>query len=266
MDNDDTNKQRSAELRTGLDGRLQATWQLTDTRLIDAVRIAMPPTHRIPIIFVPGIMGSNLCDLHGEPVWLLDGIKGVPVGLAIKWANEDAGVRQRVLHPARTKVYGRGSVPKDRLSGRTRQDYIDRGWGEVSESSYHPFLVWLEDKMDSERNPANWVDFMHSSLSPNPTIGEKIGRTLPQGLSMTMRNLPKFAEKEFPAEPIKSDELLRRAKSSFPIYAFGYNWLESNSVAAKGLRNRIEQVIAENNTGAFKCTQVILITHSMGGW
>jgi pimeloyl-ACP methyl ester carboxylesterase len=119
--------------------------------------------------------------------------------------------------------------------------------------------------MDSERNPANWVDFMHSSVSPNPTIGEKIGRTLPSGLSMTMHGLPKFAEKSFPVEPIRSDDLLRRAKSSFPIYAFGYNWLESNETAAKNLRNRIEKVISENNVGTFKCTQVILITHSMGG-
>jgi hypothetical protein len=266
MDNAKTAVQRYAELRAGVNGKLQTSWQLTDTKLIDAVRIALPPMHRVPIIFVPGIMGSNLCDLRGRPVWLLNSLGDVPAELALKWANKSAGFRQKVLHPSRTKVYGKGGVPKDRGScGRSQLDYISRGWGEVSEASYHKFLIWLEDKMDGERNPANWVDFGHSSLSPDPTIGEKIGRTLPPGLLMTMRDLPKFAEKNFPVEPIISDELLQRAKSSFPIYAFGYNWLESNDIAAKSLKNRIAQVISENNVGKFKCTKVILITHSMGG-
>jgi hypothetical protein len=31
------------------------------------------------------------------------------------------------------------------------------------------------------------------------------------------------------------------------------------------LKDRIEKVIAENNSGAIKCSQVILVTHSMGG-
>jgi hypothetical protein len=266
MSNAKIENQRFAELRTGENGRLQATWQLSDTKLIDAVRIALPPTHRVPIVFVPGIMGSNLCDLHGEAVWLLNSVRGVPAGLAAKWANKEAGVRQKVLHPERTKVYGSGNVPKDRVAlGYSRQDYLERGWGEVSEASYHKFLIWLEDKMNSERNPANWDDFLHTSLALQPTIGEKIGRVLSPGLLMAMRDLPEFSEKNFPVEPIKSDELLRRAKSSFPIYAFGYNWLESNSFAAKNLKERIEKVISKNDTGAFTCNQVILVTHSMGG-
>lgn len=28
--------------------------------------------------------------------------------------------------------------------------YEERGWGEVSETSYHAFLLWLEDTLNSE--------------------------------------------------------------------------------------------------------------------
>jgi len=80
-----------------------------------------------------------------------------------------------------------------------------------------------------------------------------------------MPGLPGMAEQGHKVDPIKSDELLKRSKAIYPIYAFGYNWLASNATAAKHLKERIEQVIAENNRGPIKCTQVILVTHSMGG-
>jgi len=266
MDYTKVPKPRVAELHTGSNGKLQATWQLTDTKFIDAVRIALPPTHRVPIIFVPGIMGSNLCNVHGEPVWLLDSVGDIPVGLALKWASKDAGFRQKVLHPERTKIYEYGAVPKGRAAyGYSQQDYAKRGWGEVSQASYHKFLIWLEDKMNGDRNPVNWEDFVHSPPVQGAGTSDKTGRVLPSGLLMNMPGLPKFAEKHFAVDPVNSTELLQRGKSSFPIYAFGYNWLESNSIAAKNLKNRIEKIISENNSRVFKCTQVILVTHSMGG-
>jgi pimeloyl-ACP methyl ester carboxylesterase len=82
---------------------------------------------------------------------------------------------------------------------------------------------------------------------------------------MAMRGLPQTAESGHAVEPIRSDELLKRSKAIYPVYAFGYNWLASNKEAAVSLRNRIMAVIAENNAGSMKCTQVILVTHSMGG-
>jgi hypothetical protein len=169
-----------------------------------------------------------------------------------------------VLHPGRTKVYRGGGVPKNKAKdGSAQQDYINRGWGEVSEASYHKFLLWLDNKMNGERNPAAWDDF--STSSEASTIGEKIGRILPEGLEVKMRGLPQFSEGGLGVPPFKSEELLKRSKFNFPIYAFGYNWLASNAVAAEELKSRIEKIIIENNVGAVTCSQVILITHSMGG-
>ncbi|MFL6676560.1 MAG: esterase/lipase family protein [Massilia sp.] len=259
-------KQRFAELRPGKNGRLQAEWQLTDTKLIDAVRLTLPPTNAIPIIFVPGIMGSNLCNLKNKPVWLLNGFKDKPVGLAWDWAGRKAGARQAILHPERTKVYDVGAVPKgESASARTAPDYLKRGWGEVSEASYHKFLLWLDTKMNGERNPAFWSDFENSSLGTSSTPAEQLIRKLPTGLIMKMYGLPDVAENGHVVDSITSDELLKRSKSIFPVYAFGYNWLASNEDAAKSLKARIRRVISENNVGTIKCTQVILVTHSMGG-
>jgi pimeloyl-ACP methyl ester carboxylesterase len=126
-------------------------------------------------------------------------------------------------------------------------------------------MLWLDEKMNRSRNPVNWEDFSHPSLKVETSPANKINSTLPAGLSMTMRGLPNSAESDEPVEPVTSEELLRRAKASFPIYAFGYNWLASNTDAANLLSERIKKVISENNVGPTSCSQVILVTHSMGG-
>lgn len=258
-------KQRFAELKPLESGRFEAHWRLTDTVLIGPVKLTVPPKRAVPIVFVPGIMGSNLCSLENEPVWLLNTVAGQPAGLAWDWMGKSSGYRQKLLHPGRTKVYKKGAVPKGGGHEKDSKEYHDRGWGEVSEASYHKFLLWLDEKLNSDRNPLNWNDFTHASLSGQPALVNNITRNLDSGLVMTMVGLPEMAESGRKVQPVLSDDLLKRAKAIYPVYAFGYNWLSSNSVAAKELKKRVDQIISENNIGAVKCTQVILVTHSMGG-
>jgi hypothetical protein len=266
MDYNSATRQRFKELRPGPDGKLMTEWQLTDTRLLDTVKLTLPPPHAIPIIFVPGIMGSNLADLNNEPVWLLNSIRNVPVKLAWNWSPRNAGERQKILHPARTKVFSEGAVPKENIAlGLTMQDFLLRGWGEVSEASYHGFLVWIDTKMNASRDPLRWSDFSQSSPKVPTDPLAYLKKTLPAGITMIMKGLPDFAEAGHKVEAIKSDDLLKRSKSIYPVYAFGYNWLDTNVAAAKLLKARIEKVIGENNKGPMRCTQVILVTHSMGG-
>lgn len=257
--------QRYAQLYPTKTNRFQTEWALTDTTLADLVKISVPPLRVIPIIFVPGIMGSNLANSRGAPIWLLNSFKNIPAGLAYNWSQKTAAERQVLLHPRRTQVYKLGAVPKQSAGSiKNAQDYIKRGWGEVSEASYHKFLLWLEGKMNSEQNPLFWGDFSADSLK-SMSMGEKLAMKLPAGLTMKMENLPEIAEKGHPVQPITSDDLLKRSKARFPVYAFGYNWLESNKTGATALRKRINEVIDENNVGTVKCSQVILVTHSMGG-
>jgi len=259
-------KPRFREMKIVSNGRFQAEWTLTDTKLMDSVKLVVPPRHTIPIIFVPGIMGSNLANLKNKPLWLLNSVKDIPVGLALNWAVKSAGERQKLLHPERTKVYSAGAVPKNgSASVLAPEKLIERGWGEISEASYHKFLLWLDKNMNGDRNPANWEDFFNPSVAQASTVAERLSRKIPPGLVMTTNGLPDLSEAGFKVDPIVSDELLKRSKFSFPVYAFGYNWLRSNAEAAQLLKERIEKVIEDNNVGAIKCTQVILVTHSMGG-
>lgn len=257
---------RFSELRPANNGRLQTKWTLTDPKQLDTVRLVIPPTHALPIIFVPGIMGSNLCNKNNVPVWLLDSLGGVPKDLVTAWVGRRAGVRQKILHPDRTQVYKSGAVPAPNPTlGIDSEEYTRRGWGEISQLSYHEFLLWLERKMNNERNPLKWSDFKNSEIDDGSSRHIEPGAKIPPGLTMRMEGVPELAEIGYPVRPVTSDELLRRAKFSYPVYAFGYNWLCSNEDGADDLRKRIKEIIAENNTTHVKCSQVMIITHSMGG-
>jgi pimeloyl-ACP methyl ester carboxylesterase len=261
-------KDRNAQYVLGKNGRTASDWNLTDSSLTDFVKLEVPPNQVVPIIFVPGIMGSNLCEIaNGEPVWLLDG-EEVPTKLAMMWATELAGERQKILHPVRTRVYQQGAVPLFPVGTmRTAKDFRSRGWGEVAQTSYHAFLIWLENKMNSEGfNPLRWDDFSANSVQSATEKADPWAKPkLRPGVSMRMAGIPSVAEPGFPVEPVLSDELLHRARCRFPVYAFGYNWLASNKLAAAALQKRIDEVIAANNGRQSSCNQVILVTHSMGG-
>ncbi len=265
------------------DGSHQFYWNLTSKDLSDPVQLVLPPKHVLPVVFVPGIMGSNLRKTsdHKTPVWRLDEmhgwkralfnrgpLKNKPVGLAIDMAGMKPGERQKLMHPDRVEVDPSGHVPDKPVGSITDpEDFINRGWGEVGESSYMAYLLWLEERLNGQGyNPATWQDFYYTAVSATPKPGElpPAPRLVP-GIQMSMRGLPKRAEiGDIPA-PVTSDELLKRAGFRMPVYACGYNWLANNLLSAAHLQQRINQIIAENNGPHSNCSQVIVVTHSMGG-
>jgi pimeloyl-ACP methyl ester carboxylesterase len=60
-------------------------------------------------------------------------------------------------------------------------------------------------------------------------------------------------------------ELEKHARYYYPVYACGYNWLESCEDSAKSLRQRIDRIVTFWTERKRECRQVILVTHSMGG-
>lgn len=245
-------------------------WRLTSPTITDSVKLLIAP-HVLPVIFVPGIMGSNLKQVSkkGGIVWRLDkGLFGIPTALLKQWVGREPALKQRLLHPDRVEVDPRGATPsKPRGSVYDVEQYKSRGWGEVGEGSYHDFLIWLEDTLNGQGfNPALWRDFYYPAMSATPKAGQPVlGPKLYPGITMSMRGLPDGAEKGQSAEPVTSDDLLKRACYGMPVYACGYNWLASNAVAGELLAKRIIEIIAENNRNGYKCEQVVLVTHSMGG-
>ncbi|AXE33728.1 alpha/beta fold hydrolase [Chromobacterium phragmitis] len=66
---------------------------------------------------------------------------------------------------------------------------------------------------------------------------------------------------------MSQDEILRLDDYYYPVWAHGYNWLQSNEESAQSLVEKIDQIIEHyRKTEYFDCEgKVILVTHSMGG-
>ncbi|WEL81373.1 hypothetical protein P0D95_26220 [Pseudomonas sp. CBSPCAW29] len=229
---DNPSAPRVAPMTYNARGNPVHTWTMTPSSMTDAVHCILPPDGILPVIFVPGIMGSNLksksenLEVSGVPVWRLDaGFLGKNMWLATNWIRKSAGVRQKKLHPLRTDVDNQGAVPKRSAGtvlvppGRDKKEstlaltkrYIERGWGEVSETSYHAFLLWLEDTLNSEFLPHQWPQFdilpehLHTvAVEPGPTHITRLKPAIP----IAMPGLGATLASQLPS--IVSDELVAR--------------------------------------------------------
>jgi pimeloyl-ACP methyl ester carboxylesterase len=259
--------ERTQTARPDKSGEPTFEWKLTDSSITDTVRLIAGPFDVLPIVFVPGIMGSNLkSTTDGTPIWRLDtGVGGKPWGMLKAFANLGPGPRQRLLHPERCVVDSGGAIPS-KLGGsvHSKEEYRRRGWGSVGQGSYHEFLLWLEAELNpAVRDPAMWLDYYEDqaavSAAPKPNDQPK----LHPGVRMGMKGQPFSAEKPF--TPVMTDDLLARSKFLMPVHVVGYNWLASNKAAAELLQKRVLEIIKENDVGSYRCEQVIIVTHSMGG-
>lgn len=239
------------------DGTLVFGHRLTSKDRTDLVQLHVGPVNVLPIVFVPGVMGSNLKSKDGgAKVWNLNSLGGI---FWDKW-GQSAGARQQLLHPDRTEVDSEGSVPTREVGtvviGQGASDlvkqYRARGWGEVAKTSYQDFLILLEDTLNG-----------HRKGQPQRTDVEAKVAALMALRADDPSNQPWRPEKG-PADSAPGDFAHLR-QWAFPVYACGYNWLEDNALAAQRLQQRIGEAIAQNNHANARCEQVIVITHSMGG-
>lgn len=226
-------------------GESVAEWTLTPTAINDMVQIVAQPIYAVPIIFVPGIMGSNLMVTEkigdvkkGESVWLLNN----KLTAVSYWPIRNPAERQALLNPSTTEVFANGAVPEFIPTiGDAKKIRSLRYWGEVGAMSYQSYLIWLEKTLNQRGRYDDW---------------------------QTLLGQPAFANalsKGYAFQALTDMNLKHAINMYFPVYACGYNWLQSNSESAQRLATRIDAVIAANNSKSFSCDQVILITHSMGG-
>jgi hypothetical protein len=245
------------------DGSWTGRTVLTPTALKTRGLFTMPPSKVVPVIVVPGIMGTNLRAARnkqrpaneelkrGEAAWRPPNSTAEGVAALYTWKNRGAATRQKILDGETLEVDDTGDIhlPVDaRNYGTTEGEVRDRHWGEVHWASYGALLHALEvglnhtfemDPLDNVRVVCrHWKNVMACDPA-------KWG----------VRNIERITEKE----------LEKHAGYYYPVYACGYNWLESCEESAKRLRERIEKTIAYWNKRKLVCKQVILVTHSMGG-
>lgn len=221
-------------------------YQATTSRSEDNKKgiIYKTPTKVIPIVFLPGVMGSNLMSSDsGQPIWTVNSR-----GSVAKWAIRGPKIRKKLLNPLSTEVDSKGIVEKETHSENGFfNSRVSRGWGEVGAMSYGTFLPWLQDALnDSE------------TLIENRIAGN-VKKTLRAKL------IDGIERNDIKGFKLTENEVSLSYKFLYPVHAVGYNWLQSNAKSALRLKNQVERIISDYNLAGLKCEKVIIVTHSMGG-
>ena len=204
----------------------------------------------VPVIFIPGIMGSNLKN-SGKSAWVPP--NGIAEGIGELGGRlaQSPEKRQIQLTADDSDVYENNEAVKlkDTYLALDKEEAQRRHWGELHAASYLPILKELEERLnypycdpDQDDDPLP-QEAWQAALSPKD-------------------------DRWTPKAPLTKDEFASHLGSIyFPVYACGYNWLKSNEDAAQRVIDRIAEIEKriEGNSYYSYAGKVILVTHSMGG-
>jgi len=241
-------------------------------------QIVLDKPYVIPVLFLPGIMGTNLRNRNdGSQSWrppnfdLRGGADLLRQAIAylFTFAEERAAtlaMDQVEIDPSGPIDGGKSGLPENVLAAR--------GWGALMRSSYHPLMADLQHHLnnlslyDFERCAINLGEWSTAASEEAPTDwGSQTG------------------------EPLTRKEIIHAARYQFDVWAGGYNWLQSNRDSGEQIKRLIEKTILPYyNEGRIvrvtgtpdgkgndeRCMlrplpdrvvaeQVIVVTHSMGG-
>jgi pimeloyl-ACP methyl ester carboxylesterase len=241
------------------DGSLVAHTVATPKAFKVRALVTVPPEKVIPVVFVPGVMGTNLRVRNdvalpkdfpldaGSPAWRPPCSKPESLWEAHKWSSRRPEERQLMLNPDFLEVDDGGELDVEQCA-LTPKEMRERGWGEIFNGSYGSLLFQLQSNLDTT---------FRTNLSGEPEVREhwKEVMGVDPWKEWGVRNVHR----------ITKDELRKYAAYQYPVYAVGYNWLQSCAVSAERLEKRIGEIIEWWQHRKFKCDQVILVTHSMGG-
>lgn len=306
----------------GVGGWAEYTVHMTETT--DTVRhdIVPPPGKVIPIIFLPGVMGSNLrmtkqrqkdlkrtCNRSWRPDAFTKGDAVGGTGLAGWFKNATPAERQLNFDPTQTEVeYYHYSESKERFdpegletrssdlrhrnvpdslapipplmghytqffqgadqaAQHTKKKFATvaqvarwRGWSEVYFAGAYGLLLrtaetYLNNMVRNRKVKAMWRGPSDATL-PGSGNRSKLSKLL-------MQNPATFGATG--GEPISEADLLKISECWYPVHAMGYNFIRSNAESAKTIGERIQGLVRGYKSRGFNCSEVILVTHSMGG-
>ena len=246
------------------DGNFRATAHLSSMDCKTRALLKIPSSKVIPVIVIPGIMGSNLCATKdpakpankvlkpGEAAWRPP--NGGTEGLkeASTWKERGPKLRQQILDAETLDVDDTGLLPgtPDIHVPFDAAVLKERGWGQVHASSYGALLSNLE---------------LHLNSVFRPVLGKPVLLTKWFSLGKWDRNLWNVQRDGGVTAELTVEQLKQFAQFHYPVYAMGYNWLQSNALSADRLEKRVDEIIKFWRDRKQLCSQVILVTHSMGG-
>ncbi|PCE33767.1 lipase family alpha/beta hydrolase [Burkholderia ubonensis] len=241
-------------------------------------KIVLAKPYVIPVLFLPGIMGTNLRKKVGKAsAWQppnLD-LRGAADLIAQLFIYLFKNTNERAADLVTDSVEIDPSGPIDGgESGLPKSVLVARGWGALMRSSYHPFMAKLQHLL----NDLSRYDFQRCEADLRKWAAEA-GQDAPT----------EWGAKE--GDALTREEILHAANYQFDVWAGGYNWLQSNRDSGAAIKDLIEQTIlpfynegkgvvvhdTPDGKGGSYCynerpapsrpmaEKVIVVTHSMGG-
>ena len=250
--------------------------------------ISIPPRRVLPIIFLPGIMGSNLRMSAARQAEMKkkNNIAWRPESLAEAKAliNGDASLRQNQLDPTQTEVdeYDPAKNPTgdENETADQRHDNAKVGFNLLNVGIDTPLL--MDDpattkprKMKEQKaRERGWGEVFFDSYREILEMCElRLNTAFCYGRMDSwwkqIVDVPPAKWQANPQPPLKplEEKTLREAVSGcwFPVHAMGYNWLQSNRDSGVRVAERIAALMERYRSQGFQCEKVIVVTHSMGG-
>lgn len=252
-------------------------------------RMSIPPKRVIPIVFLPGIMGSNLRmsrDRQAELkkknnlAWRPDAVFE-----SSKLLMATPGHRQLQLDPSATEVDGYDPVhnPTGNL-GETSAERMNLGFSRVRLNVGPDTPLLIDDPITSTDRKTKeqkamergWGEvYFDSYREILETCEERLNKIIFSGKEIegwwwwNMMNVEPTewqACREFKLRAISKEQLRKAGVGCwFPVHAMGYNWLRSNRESGIVVAERIEKLIRDYKSKGYQCQKVIIVTHSMGG-
>ena len=254
--------------------------------------ISIPPRRALPIIFLPGTMGSNLrmSAARQSALGQTNNLAWRPdhLGATFAMRNHTAAERQLRLDPATTEVdmYDPvGNATGD--AGETSDERNDQvsfgeslyGWSE----SGGDWPLLIPDRPPTAKGSKSahqkarergWGEVLFGSYSTLLLRCEtrlnapyRRGKVSPEWMDVVGVSPTEWAAHKEPVLEALNDESFRAAIKGvwFPVHAMGYNWLDGNRKSGVVVAERITALIENYKKQGFQCEKVILVTHSMGG-
>ncbi|MDB5746536.1 MAG: hypothetical protein JWP72_1384, partial [Massilia sp.] len=293
------------EFTQGVGGWAEYTVHMTKTS--DTIRhdVKLPPRKVIPVIFLPGVMGSNLrlskqrqkrLERPDNRSWRPDdmvGTKGAAAvfdaGLVGWYKNASPEQRQLMLDPNETEVeYYHYTESKDRfdpegpetLAADKRHQNVPDSLepipplvGARKPTGWKPGRVIAKPR-ESPAQVARWRGWSEvlftGSYGQLLKTAESHLNNMVAGDSANPMWKPYFTDPStfggVDAGPaLTAQDLKKIAACWYPVHAMGYNYLKSNGKTAKVIAERIRGLAKGYQKRGFKCDEVIIVTHSMGG-
>lgn len=328
-DDEDLNERgnHQGQYTQGVGGWAEYTVHMTEVG--DKVRhdVTPPPGKVIPIIFLPGVMGSNLrlskarqqkLERSDNRCWRPDDLMATSgktqviseTGYGGWLRNASAAERQLNFDPNETEVdYYHYTESKDRFDPEGKETLAsDARHQNVPDSLTpippllgqrykHPSTIkpgQVQKRQQSAAQVARWrgwsevffggsyaemlrtAEAFLNNIVQDGKIGfrwrgtptDEEGKPLLAAAKRSVSHLLLQAPTAFGGQggaPITEADLRKIAACWYPVHAMGYNFLKSNGESAKVIADRIKGLVKGYVARGFKCDEVIIVTHSMGG-